>query len=94
MIALFIFAAIGLLIHWASLFNSAYRKPDFSMRIFFDKNWLAMFIQAFVVVLCVYDKRISDFIGYSIETPTQAAMMGFNASVIWNIIRKFKKPTQ
>lgn len=91
---LMIFAAIGLIIHWATLFNSAYRKPDFTLRKFFDLNWLAMFIESFVVVLCIYDKRISDFIGYSIDTPTQAAMIGFNASVIWNIIRKLKKPTQ
>lgn len=86
---LYIFAAIGLILHWATLFNSAYRKPDFSLKIFFDKNWLAMFCQAFAVVLCVYDKRIGEFIGYTVDTPTRAAIIGFNASVIWNIIRKF-----
>lgn len=50
-----------------------------------------MFIQSFVTVLCVYDKRIGDFIGFDVDTPTKAAMVGFNASVIWNIIRKFKQ---
>ena len=91
---LYIFAAFGLIIHWAVLLNSARTKPDFSWKIFFDKNWLAMFVQSFVVVLCVFDKRIVDFIGFSVETPTQAVILGLNASVIWNIFRKIviKKP--
>ena len=91
MITLFVFAFVGLIIHWMSLYNSARKKPDFSVKIFIDKNWLAMFVQSFVTVLCIYDKRIGDFIGFDVDTPTKAAMVGFNASVIWNVIRKFKQ---
>ena len=85
---LYIFAFIGLIIHWAFLLNSARTKPGFSWKIFFDKNWLAMFVQSFITVLCLYDKRITDFIEFDVTTPTSAFLVGFNASVIWNIIKK------
>lgn len=90
-VELLLFGIVGLLLHWATLYNSARRKPTYEWNIFVSRNWLAMVVELIATFICIYDTSIVEFIGFDVDTPTKAVVLGFNASVFWNVIRKLKR---
>ncbi len=97
---LYIFAFIGVIIHYGLLFDSARRKPDFDIVIFLYNN-LAMFILSAVISsIIVYQYNVAtdaanaiiqDFLGkYYIFIQTIMLLVGYNAGDIWHRISKFK----
>lgn len=90
---LYIFALIGVILHYGMLFDSARRKPDFDIVIFLYNN-LAMFIlSAIVSSVIVYQYNaatdaanaiVQDFLGkYYIFIQTIMLLVGYNAGDIW-----------
>jgi len=99
---LYVFAFIGVIIHYGLLFDSARRKPDFDIVIFLYNN-LAMFIlSAIISSVIVYQYSVAtdaanaiiqDFLGkYYIFIQTIMLLVGYNAGDIWHrITRLFRK---